>query len=588
MSSGRWLVLALVVGALLGPSAVAAQSPSPLVTAASLRIVVSPTVAPLVDVYLDGVALPALTDLAPVSVSAYSAVPSGAHTVAVFADGADPGQTAPLATGVVDFGEAGARTFAVRGDGSVMVLDDTIVAPATGASLRLVDLDTDAGPVDAWIGDRQLALGLSPVFPSSRFLVDAGTQSLTTNAPGDRLSLFASEDITLAPGSATTAYMVPTSERAAWFLASDGTIGAAPTASPSAAPASSPDGAPAASPDLSSDPDALEWRTLPVYECDLQIAFVTDGEHTGTRSTGRAQVQVPASLRDGVALFHSPVMPERDPLTGWALGPDGWSCVRHLGADFDTMGSGLTIRSAGAGRSAAASCNGFGCSPEVGSSTGRFIAYGSTLSGGDRAPIATQYGVPGTTACSYLRPFREETGARCHGITIRTGHHHVPGHTPDGSTWVDFTTSRGGDTVAGAVGADCDGDGCLPHLIECKLRPEDRALCDATLQVMLDPERVRVPRISASPACPGSTAIIRAGDSGGPPRDYLHARAVRSLHGTHDLVLDGVPVASISASGNYPAICHGDPDRLWYRVRTVDGDRVNGWIARPLIRLASR
>jgi len=44
--------------------------------------------------------------------------------------------------------------------------------------------------------------------------VDAGTQTLTTNAPGDRQSLFASADITLAEGSASTAYMVPTSERA--------------------------------------------------------------------------------------------------------------------------------------------------------------------------------------------------------------------------------------------------------------------------------------------------------------------------------------------------------------------------------------
>ena len=324
-----------------------------------------------------------------------------------------------------------------------------------------------------------------------------------------------------------------------------------------------------------------------MYECELEVAFVTEGEHTGTRPTGTAEVQVPASLRGGVALFHAPVMPERDPLTGWALGPDGWSCVRHLGADFDVMASGLTIRSAGAGRAAATRCNGFGCPPAVGSSTGRYVAYGSKLSGGDAASIATQYGVPGTTACSYLRTFRTETRARCRGIPVRTGHHHVPGHTPDGSTWVDFTATRDGDTVAGAVGVDCDGDGCLPHLIECKLRPEDRALCDATLQVMLDPERVRVPRVSASLACPGTTAIIRAGNAGDPPGDYRHARAVRSLRGAHDLVLDGVPVASIFAGGNYPAICRGEPDRLWYRVRSVDGERVNGWIARPLIRLAS-
>jgi hypothetical protein len=48
-------------------------------------------------------------------------------------------------------------------------------------------------------------------------------------------------------------------------------------------------------------------------------------------------------------------------------------------------------------------------------------------------------------------------------------------------------------------------------------------------------------------------------------------------------VIDAVPVASIFAGGNYPAVCHGDADRLWYRVRSVDGDRVNGWIARPLV-----
>ncbi len=387
--------------------------------------------------------------------------------------------------------------------------------------------------------------------------------------------------------------MVPTSERAVWFLADDGAGVVVPGASPSGAPTSSPSVqprssrlAPVASPEASSGPDALEWRTLPVYECDLQIAFVTEGEHTDTRPTGSAEVQVPASLRGGVALFHFPVMPERDPLTGWALGPDGWSCVRHLGADFDTMASGLTIRSAGAGRAAAARCNGFGCPPAVGSNTGRFIAYGSMLSGADSRPISAQFGVPGTTACSYLRPFRAETGSRCRGIPVRTGHHHVPGHTPDGSRWVDFSTRRGGDTVEGAVGVDCDGDGCLPHLIECKLRPEDQTLCEAALQVLLDAERVRAPRVSASLACPGSTAIIRAGDAGDPPGDYLHARAVRSLRGAHDLVLDGVPVASTFAGGNYPSICHGEPDRLWYRVRSVDGERVNGWIARSLVRLA--
>ena len=323
-----------------------------------------------------------------------------------------------------------------------------------------------------------------------------------------------------------------------------------------------------------------------MYECDLQIAFVTDGEHTGTRRTGTAEVQVPVSLRSGLALFHAPVMPERDPLTGWTLGPDGWTCVRHLGADFDTMVSGLTIRSPAAARAAASGCGAFGCAPAVGSSAGRFIAYGSQLSGPGTSPVATQFGVPGTTACTYLRPFRLDQGSRCRGITTAPGHHHVPGETPDGSTWVDFTTARGGDTVAGAVGAACGSDGCLPHLIECKLRPEDRALCDATLQVMLDPARVRVPRISASITCPGSVALVRAGDAGGPPGDYVHAHIVRSLRGAHDLVVDSVPVASIFAGGHYPAACHGAADRLWYRVRSVDGDKVNGWMARPLVRPA--
>ena len=593
------LELALIMGAGLSPATVAAQSPAPsavespsasdsplpVAAAPGLRVVVPPTVAPSVDVYLDGALLQDLADFASGSVSDRAAVPPGAHQVAVFAQGSDPAVTAPIASILVDFGEDGLRTVAIRGDGSAVVLDDATVPPSTGASLRLVDLDTGAGPVDAWLGDRQLALGLSPVFPSSRFVVDAGTQTLTTNAPGDRLSLFASEDITVADGTALTAYMVPTSERAAWFLAADAAAAITPDASPSTDPGSSP----TLGPPPSTDPDALEWRTLPVYECDLQIAFVTEGENTGTRRTGSAEVQVPASLRNGLALFHAPVMPERDPGTGWALGPDGWTCVRHLGADFDTMVSGLTIRSQGAGRAAAATCGAFGCRPAVGSDTGRYIAYGSQISGADTRPISAQYGVPGTTACTYLRPFRLEVGSRCHGIPTLPGHHHVPATTPDGSNWVDFSTARGGDTVVGAVGVDCGGDGCLPHLIECKLRPEDRALCDTTLQVMLDPGRVRVPRIAASLACPGAgaAALVRAGDAGDPPGDYRHARVVRTLRGAHDLVLDGVPAASIFAGGHYPAVCHGDADRLWYRVRSVDGDRVNGWIAQPLIRPAS-
>ncbi len=197
---GVWAVRSLVICALLAPNTVGAQSPEPLVATPRLRIVVPPNVAPMVDVYLDGVALPGLTDFVPAGVSPYTTVSSGSHTVDLFADGADPQLATALASAVVDFGDAGARTFAVRGDSSVMVLDDTTVPPAAGASLRLVDLDTDAGPVDAWVGDRQLAIGLSPVFPSSRFLLDAGTQSLTTNAPGDRQSLVASEDITLPDG----------------------------------------------------------------------------------------------------------------------------------------------------------------------------------------------------------------------------------------------------------------------------------------------------------------------------------------------------------------------------------------------------
>ena len=220
-----------------------------------------------------------------------------------------------------------------------------------------------------------------------------------------------------------------------WFLASDRTGGGRPGVLAIDRAGSSPDVRPVPRP--SHRPTRTRWSggPLPVYECDLQIAFVTDGEHTGTRPTGSAEVQVPASLRGGLALFHAPVMPERDPLTGWALGPDGWSCVRHLGADFDTMASGLTIRSAGAGRAAAASCNGFGCPPAVGSDTGRFIAYGSKLSGGDTSSIATQYGVPGTTACSYLRPFRAEDGV---AMPRHPGPHRPPPRAGPHSGWLDL------------------------------------------------------------------------------------------------------------------------------------------------------
>ena len=90
--------------------------------------------------------------------------------------------------------------------------------------------------------------------------------------------------------------------------------------------------------------------------------------------------------------------------------------------------------------------------------------------------------------------------------------------------------------------------------------------------------------MDATLACPGSVTLIRAGIGSAPPEDFRHARVVRTLRGDHDLVVDAVPVSSVGTRGAYPRICGGGPDRLWYRVRSVDGDRVNGWIAMPLVR----
>ena len=288
--SARRLVAAGLAAVTLLPSPVVAQSPDVAETSTRLRIVVSPPVAPLVDVYLDGEPVPGLTDVATGSVSGYAAIPAGAHQVELFPDGSDPSAGTPITSTPIDVADGDARTLAVAGDGSSMVLDDATVPPAIGASLRVVNLDTDAGPVDAWLGARPLALGLPPEAASMRFVVPAGTDTLTTNAPGDRLSLFASEDVALADGSAITAFMVPTSERAVWFLAVDASL----------------DGRTRSGPQRS-DPDALAWRTLPVYECELMVLFTTDGETSSTRRTGSARVRVPASLRGGLALYHYPV-----------------------------------------------------------------------------------------------------------------------------------------------------------------------------------------------------------------------------------------------------------------------------------------
>ncbi|MCY7417461.1 MAG: DUF4397 domain-containing protein [Chloroflexi bacterium] len=101
-----------------------------------------------------------------------------------------------------------------------------------------------------------------------------------------------------------------------------------------------------------------------------------------------------------------------------------------------------------------------------------------------------------------------------------------------------------------------------------------------TLAVRGDATAMRVEPASAQLACPGSVAIIRAGTVGGPPLDYTSAAVVRSLRGEHHLIVDSVPVATTGA--RYPALCGQPSDRLWYRVRSVDGARVNGWIAMPL------
>ena len=563
--SARRLVAAGLAAVTLLPSPVVAQSPDVAETSTRLRIVVSPPLAPLVDVYLDGEPVAGLTDVATGSVSGYAAIPAGAHQVELFPDGSDPSAGTPITSTPIDVADGDARTLAVAGDGSSMVLDDATVPPAIGASLRVVNLDTDAGPVDAWLGARPLALGLPPEAASMRFAVPAGTDdadhqchgrpAVTVRERGRRTRRWF-RDHRVHGADQRTGCLVPGRRRE-----HDGRTRSIPRRGPRRARVA--------------DPAGLRVRTDdPVHDRWRDILDPADGKRPGPGA--------------GIPAWRAGPLPlSRDDrgrsLTGWSLGPDGWTCVRHLAGDFDAFASGLTIRSAGAGRAAAADCGAFRCDPAVGARSGRFIAYGSSGSGGFEDPAAIDHGVPGTTACAYHRRYRSEGYTECRGVAARDGRRDVPRRTADGSVWLGFSRARSGDTVVGAVGIDCDSEGCSPHLIECKLRPEDRALCRQTLQVMLDPDRVRVPRVDASLACPGSVTLIRAGTGSAPPEDYRRARVVRTLRGDHDLVVDGVPRASLGAGGVYPRVCGGGPDRLWYRVRSVDGDRVAGWIAMPLV-----
>ena len=298
--------------------------------------------------------------------------------------------------------------MAVRGDGARWSWTTHVTPPLTGASLRLVNLDTDAAPVDAWLGDEPWRWACRRTCPrpgstSGRDPHADHERARTTGSRCSRARTSYSGD-----GSAVTAFMVPTEERAVWFLADDASPAIAPDASASPGPSivagtvDRPATVDRPEPRSTADPDALAWRVLPVYECELMIAFTTDVESTSTRLTGSAGSG--ACLTTGRAgAVPLPRDARGDPLSGWALGPDGWTCVRHLAGDFDTSVSGLTIRSAGAGRAAAAACGAFGCDPAVGARTGRFIAYGSSAGVASR----TQ---PPSTMVPRARPRAPTTG----------------------------------------------------------------------------------------------------------------------------------------------------------------------------------
>ena len=99
MAGHRCALTALLAVATMLPGSVIAQSPDPVQSAdprvagpgqsagvatpvgPTLRVVVAPLIAPLVDVYLDGVPLPGLEDFATGSVSVYGPGPPGAHSV---------------------------------------------------------------------------------------------------------------------------------------------------------------------------------------------------------------------------------------------------------------------------------------------------------------------------------------------------------------------------------------------------------------------------------------------------------------------------------------------------------------------------
>jgi hypothetical protein len=314
-----------------------------------------------------------------------------------------------------------------------------------------------------------------------------------------------------------------------------------------------------------------------VAECGLDVAFGDErGPGRSTRRTGSAEALLPPSLPDALVLYHYPTLEE--PLTGWALGRPGWRCERSLLGDMDASLSLLTVLP----RGDRATCTSFRCGEgAVGSRRGRYLAAASVT----RVPSAdgvAEHGRPGRVACTYSAPYRSAATAECRGVPTRsaTGDPIEVGET----TWSRFATRRGGGPVRGAVGVTCHGTTCEPTLIECRLRPTDRELCDAAIEVMVDPSRVRMDQVDATLACPRSVAYVRAGSRGGPPLAYPEARIVRTLRGDHELVVDAVPSSSIGV--RYPAVCGGRSDRLWYRVRSVDGDAVNGWIAAPLIAIA--
>jgi hypothetical protein len=513
-----------------------------------------------IDVLIDDELIAEAIERGAVSVDAD--VRSGRSRVRVYAADADEASSSALIDTFVTLGADGRTTLALHGDRSSIafaLVDDRPMPGADGAQVRFVDLGGTGLRVDIAERDGEIIVADLPAGATSAYVaVGPGSIDLVLRAAGTTDVLLEPPPLDARAGHSYSIYV--TADRVSGSLETLTVVDAV---------------------------SELAWRRLPVYECAHAIAFQPEFPQ---RDNGWADALVPTAITADLALYHA------DPAffaqtSGFLLAPDRWACQLYALGDFDTFEAVRVVVPRPFARDRCwAQGDGPGARPMfdpwAGSRTPceptRWIAIGehSVCQVGARNP--TCEGPEADLACVHNRRYRRLSPRECRGTRARIGDLvHSTRSGGERTWWYDFSGRRGGAETVAASGATCAGRECRASAFECRFDGGEPAICMSSRDVLLDPERVRVPRRAMTVTC--ARTSLRAGRAGGPP-DTTSARSRRGRlpRGT-PVVVDAVAIPSVSAE--YRVSCpRSVRDFLWYRVREVDGRARDGWIARPLLR----